>query len=100
MHEKIEIEYDLEKNQRNIVERGLPFDLAQFILSDPDVVTECDERKDYGEDRFLSYGMVGGLRLCACWTPRNGKVRVITLFKVHEKEWGNHYGKSDNKDFG
>ena len=39
------------------------------------------------------------LELCVCWTPRNSKVRVITLFRVHEKEWGNHYGKSDNKDF-
>ena len=98
MGEKIELEYDPEKNQRNIDERGLPFDLAELVLADPDVVTEHDDRKNYGEDRFLSYGMVGGLRLCVCWTPRGSKMRVITLFKVHEKEWEKHYGKNDNKD--
>jgi len=93
--EKIEIEYDPEKNRRNIEERGLSFDLAGFVLSDPNVVTESDCRKDYGEERLLSYGKVEGLRLCLCWTPREGKVRAITLFKVHEKEWEKHYGKDD-----
>ena len=93
MGEGIEIEYDPDKNERNIEERGLPFDLAEFVLSDPYVVTECDNRKCYGEERFLSYGIVEGLRLCLCWTPRNGRVRVITLFKVHKKEWEKHYGK-------
>jgi len=91
----LEFEYDPEKNRRNISERGLPFDLAEFVLSDPNVVTECDYRKDYGEERFLSYGKVEGLRLCLCWTPRNGKIRVITLFKVHKNEWEKHYGKDD-----
>jgi uncharacterized DUF497 family protein len=95
MGERIELEYDLEKNRWNIEERGLPFDLAEFVLTDPNVVTEGDYRKDYGEKRFLSYGKVEGLRLCLCWTPRNGRVRVITLFKVHEKEWEKHYGKDN-----
>jgi len=91
----LEFEYDPEKNKRNIIERGLPFELAEFVMGDPNVVTECDYRKDYGEERFLSYGKVEGLRLCLCWTPRNGKIRVITLFKVHKNEWEKHYGKDD-----
>ncbi|MDR0321848.1 MAG: BrnT family toxin [Treponema sp.] len=95
MGEIIELEYDLEKNMHNIEERGLPFDLAEFVLTDPNVVTEADYRRNYGEERFLSYGKVEGLRLCLCWTPRNGRIRVITLFKVHEKEWEKHYGKDN-----
>ena len=95
----IELEYDQEKNQRNIKERGLPFDLGALVLADPNVVTKCDDRKDYGEDRYLSFGMVGGLKLCLCWTPRDRKVRVITLFRVHEKEWEKFYGKNDNQKF-
>jgi len=95
MGENIVIEYDLGKNDKNIQERGLPFDLAEFVLNDPNVVTEHDNRKNYGEERFLSYGKVGNLRLYLCWTPRGGNIRVITLFKVHEKEWGKHYGKDD-----
>jgi len=99
MNFKVELEYDPEKNQRNIDERGLPFDLAGLVLTDPNVVTEQDMRKDYGEERFLSYGLAGNLRLCLCWTPRENKVRVISLFRVHENEWEKHYGKNDNKGF-
>jgi len=96
MSNKIELEYDPEKNKRNIEQRGLPFDLGEFVLTDPNVVTKRDNRKDYGEDRFLSFGKAGELKLCLCWTPRNGRVRVITLFRVHEKEWEKYYGKDGN----
>ena len=99
MRQKIVIEYDAEKNQRNIIERGLPFDLAEFVLADPNVVQEADDRKDYGEPRFIAYGNVEGLRLRLCYTPRGEKIRVITLYQVHQNTWEKHYGKNENKDF-
>ena len=86
------LEYDPKKNRRNIDERGLPFDLGGLVLVDPNVVTKQDIRMDYGEDRFLSFGKVGGLKLCLCWTPREDRIRVISLFRVHDKEWEKHYG--------
>ena len=98
MHYKIELEYDSEKNQRNIEERGLPFEFAELILNDPNAVMEIDNRKDYGEQRFIVYGYVDGLRLRLCYTPRGEKIRVISLYQVHEKAWEKHYGKIDNKD--
>jgi uncharacterized DUF497 family protein len=94
--EIIELEYDPVKNQRNIDERGLPFDLAVFIFADPDVVIMQDLRKDYGEPRFLAYGLVEGMRLRLCFTPRGKKIRVIGLHQVHKKAWEKHYGKNDN----
>ena len=98
MIQKIELEYDPEKNQRNIVERGLPFDLAGLVLADPNVVHEVDNRKDYGEPRLVAYGNAEGLRLRLCYTPRGEKIRVITLYQVHKKAWEKHYGKDDNKN--
>jgi len=95
MSQKIEIEYDPEKNRRNIDERGLSFDLAEFVLADPNVVQEIDNRKEYGEPRLIAYGYVEGLRLRLCYTPRGKKIRVITLYQVHEKQWKKHYGDND-----
>jgi uncharacterized DUF497 family protein len=94
--ENKELEYDPEKNQRNIEERGLSFDLAEFVLADPNVAIKQDLRKDYGEHRFIAYGLVEGLRLRLCFTPRGTKIRVISLHQVHKKNWEKHYGKNDN----
>jgi uncharacterized DUF497 family protein len=92
---KITLEYDSEKNRRNIEERGLPFDLAEFVIADPNMKWAVDDRRDYGEPRYIAYGLVEGMRLRHCFTPRGDKIRVITLYKVHKKEWEKHYGKDD-----
>jgi len=91
--EPIILEYDNAKNKRNIAKRDLPFDLAALVLADPNAVCEEDMRKDYGEPRYITYGMVAGMKLRLCWTPRGEKTRVITLYQVHDKEWSKHYEK-------
>jgi len=49
------IEYDAAKNARNILQRGLPFDLV--ALFDWGTATiEQDARRDYGEVRFQATG--------------------------------------------
>ena len=95
MSNNIVLDYDPKKNRLNIELRDLDFELAAFVLTDPKVFTKRDVRKDYGEDRYLSFGKAGDLRLCVCWTPRDGKIRVITVFQVHKKEWEKNYGKDD-----
>jgi len=87
------IEYDEEKNLRNIAMRALPFSVAKHVLADPNMVTRVDDRKDYGETRYISYGRVDEMRLRLCWTYRGDYIRVISLFTVHKKEWEAHYGK-------
>lgn len=81
----MELEWDEGKRLRNIKERGLDFaDVERF---DPaSVRTSPDLRHDYGERRFNSIGYLDG-RLCKfCWTPRNGKVRIISLRKANARE--------------
>jgi len=94
--EIIILEYDPEKNRRNIELRGLSFDLAKRIFADPNMKWEIDARRDYGEDRYAAYALVDGLKLRVCWTPRGNKKRIITLYQVHRKEWEEHYGKNDS----
>ncbi len=81
----MDLDWDEEKRQRNLRERGLDFaDVARF---EPESVrTAPDDRRDYGEPRFNSIGYLDG-RLCIfCWTPRNGRVRIISLRKANARE--------------
>jgi uncharacterized DUF497 family protein len=95
MNTEIILEWDEEKRQRNIAERGIDFVDAVEVLLDPKMTLYRDVRKNYGENRFNAYGISKGRHLRICFTPRNGKFRIITIFKVHEKEWRKHYGKNN-----
>ena len=69
--------------------------LAPKVFADPNVVIERDNRRDYGEERYLAYALVEGTRLCLCFTLRGEKIHLITIFKMHKKQWEKHYGKSN-----
>jgi uncharacterized DUF497 family protein len=88
----IEYEWFEGKRQEIILTRGLDIAvLAPLVLSDPNVVIKEDDRNDYGEERYLAYGMAEGMRLCLCWTLRDGKIHLITVFKMHKKQWEQYY---------
>ena len=50
---------------------------ASLIFDGP-TVERRDDRRDYGEDRFISIGMVGDDCYVVVWTPRGGTIRLIT----------------------
>jgi hypothetical protein len=84
--------WDSEKRDINIAERDLDFlEFADYVFNDPNLSLRPDDRKDYGEPRFLAYGLVGNTRLCICFTPRDGKKHLITIFKVNKKQWSKCY---------
>ena len=87
-------EWDDEKRQSNIKKHGFDFTIAKSVLSDPNVVIKVDNRKDYGETRVWAFGKVGNLRLCLCYTMRDGKYRVISLYTPNKSRWRKHYGKN------
>ena len=91
------LEWDEEKWQKNIAERGIDFADAVEVLSDPNVFIIPDVRKDYGEERFNAYGISKGRRIRLCFTRRGDNViRVISMFRVHKKEWSKNHGNSQN----
>lgn len=88
--------WDSDKREETIKARGLDFvALADFVFADADIVIREDNRKDYGEQRYLAYAMVGEARLCLCFTPRDGKKHLITIFNIHKKEWNKYYDKQN-----
>jgi uncharacterized DUF497 family protein len=61
--------FDSAKSARNVVERGLPFELVAELEWDSAVVTLAT-RRDYGEPRFRVFGDLGGRLHAAVITPR------------------------------
>ena len=82
----MEFEWDEDKNQTNIAKHGIGFDTAQLIFDGP-TVDWIDDRKDYGEERILSLGMIKDiLVLVVVHTNRDGVTRLISARPAKRSE--------------
>ena len=81
----MKIEFDPAKRAWTLRERGLDFAKAAEIFSSFSLTFD-DDREDYGEDRFLTYGMLGGGIVVCVWTVREGRRRIISLRKAEKDE--------------
>jgi uncharacterized DUF497 family protein len=50
------------------------------------VLIERDVSEDYGEDRFLAVGRVGGLLITVAYTEREDRIRIISARKANSDE--------------
>ncbi|MBU4612115.1 BrnT family toxin [Achromobacter sp. GG226] len=81
----MDITYDVAKNDRNIADRGLSFDLVRRFDWNSALVAE-DTRNDYGEPRFQALGMIDGRLHMVVFTAREVSLRVISLRKANARE--------------
>jgi len=81
----VHISFDPQKNERNIAQRGIPFEIVEDFEWDNALVVE-DLRKDYGERRFQALGLIAGRLHALVFTPRAGLVHVINLRKANRRE--------------
>jgi uncharacterized DUF497 family protein len=81
----IDIEFDPEKDRRNLAKHGLSLTLV-LQLDWETLLVFPDLRHHYGEDRFMGYGKIGGRLHCVIYTVRAGTVRVISLRKANLRE--------------
>jgi uncharacterized DUF497 family protein len=81
----MEFEWDEEKRRRALDERGLDFaDVVHFDLRNANVFE--DERKEYGERRFIAFGYLFGRLCCLVFTQRESRMRILSLRKANERE--------------
>lgn len=81
----LEIEFDQDKNELNILKHGLPLAFAAILFAD-DYKEKPDDRRSYGEPRFVAIGAIEG-RLCICaYTWRKQVRRIISLRKANQRE--------------
>lgn len=79
------IDYDPAKNERNVAERGISFELAADFEWGSALIAE-DLREDYGEPRFQAIGFIGVRLHVLVFTPRADSVHVISLRKANQRE--------------
>ena len=79
------IEFDEVKRQATLRSRGLDMARAGEVLEGV-TLTVTDDRRDYGEERFISTGFLDGEMVVLVWTPRSGVRRIISLRKANERE--------------
>lgn len=81
----MKVEFDLDKRRRTLAERGLDMARAADIFAGATLTVE-DDRRDYGEPRFITIGFLDGRMVAMVWTPRQESLRIISLRKCNERE--------------
>ena len=81
----MEISYDAEKRDWTLRERGLDFDDAVQVFAGT-TIDFIDDRKEYGEVRWLSFGHLLGRLLVVVWTQRGDARHIISMRKANERE--------------
>lgn len=81
----MQIEFDSQKREKTLTERGLDFARAAEVFAGPHF-TGQDERIDYAEDRFITVGQLDARLVVVVWTPRGKVRRIISMRKANDRE--------------
>ncbi len=78
-------QWDVEKNRSNFIKHGLRFEDAAEVFDGP-CVTFVDDRFDYGEERFVTLGMLAGRLVVIAHTPRDDGARIFSMRRGNQRE--------------
>jgi uncharacterized DUF497 family protein len=81
----MEISYDAEKRAWTLEHRRVDFEDAIHVFAGTTITIE-DDRKDYGETRYQTFGRLGDRLLALVWTPRGMTRHIISMRKANERE--------------
>ena len=79
------VEFDPAKRMATLQNRGLDMARAGEVFAGATLTAE-DDRRDYGEDRFITIGFLDDAMVVLVWTPRAGAHRVISMRKANGRE--------------
>ena len=86
----MEIEWDDAKSDACLASRGFDFAFAAGLFADPELLVEVDDRRDYGEPRLVAVGRIADRHFTVVFTPRAGKLRIISARRANRKEVARH----------
>jgi uncharacterized DUF497 family protein len=82
-------EWDEAKNRHNLAKHKIGFDTARLVFDDPQMLSEQDRIVD-GEERWQTYGIIGGLIVMVAhtWWEEDGEevIRMISARKASSRE--------------
>jgi len=90
--EKLKFVWDPDKALANPgVHDGVTFDLARRAFLDPMQIEFEDDREDYGERRYIVLGAIDGVVHHVTYTPRGGRIRIISARRAERHEANRYY---------
>jgi uncharacterized DUF497 family protein len=81
----MDIEFDPDKRDKTMAERGIDFARAGEVFSGRHFTAE-DQREDYIEPRYITVGKLDDRMVVMVWTPRGEARRIISIRKANERE--------------
>jgi uncharacterized DUF497 family protein len=87
-------QWDDNKAAENYATHGVRFEVAREVLQDPFALEWLDDRKDYGEDRYIILGMVEHRLLYIAYTMRGEKIRLISARGAEPQERRQYHEKN------
>ena len=84
-YNEVVITWDESKRRLNLKKHGIDFLEAESILDGPTVTAE-DTRQAYGEQRFITLGVLNGVVVSMTYTERNDDMRIISIRKALRHE--------------
>ena len=78
-------DWDEDKRQANLAKHGVDF-AGIWSINWASAKTQPDLRHDYGEQRFMVFGLIGERLYVAIYTPRGVRQRLISLRKANARE--------------
>jgi len=88
----MDIVFDPDKRLKALNERGLDFARANEVFASPHLTVQ-DDRRDYGEVRFMTIGLLDQRMVVMIWTHREPAIRVISMRKANDREYTIYSGR-------
>ncbi|MEP9396605.1 BrnT family toxin [Mesorhizobium sp. KR2-14] len=81
----MKISFDPAKDEKTRVERGFSLALGVDVIRNQ-VALRLDDRRDYGEDRLISFGYVEERLFVCVYTVRGDTLHIISVRKANDRE--------------
>lgn len=79
------IEFDTTKREKTLLELGLDFADSGKVFEGLHFNAR-DDRFEYGEERFITVGLLDDRTVVIVWTPRQDARRIISMRYANDRE--------------
>ena len=88
--------YDKAKKALNLKKHGFDFDDAKQVIEGAKSLTFEDGRFDYGEQRFITLGLLHDLLVVIVTSETENEIRIISMRKADKHEQAIYYANQND----
>ena len=83
--------YDKNKKALNLAKHGFDFDDAKQVIERNKTITYEDDRFGYGEQRFITIGLLQNALVVIVTSETENEIRIISMRKAEKHEQAKYY---------